>query len=331
MQRWIAVGRVVVAAALLVYLWQSGVIHWQALAGLAAAWPLSVTAVAVYLIDSCLTSWRFCLLLRPVGFDLSLWDSNRLSLIGLFFSTFLPGAASGDMVRIYYAAAEHQGRRTELATIVLFDRIIGLVTMLIWPLMVAPWFLDLAAVPIVRALLLGALGLALGVTVILVAGSSDWAREHPAAQWIFSHLPGGRILERVLSTLTLYRRHPAILAGASILSLVTHTLAAGVMLLIAAALDPSAFSWRMTMLIPLGFLANQIPLTPGGLGVGEAALSGLLRLAGLGNGAEIMLGWRMCLLIVSLIGLFFYLHGRRSFVTRRPQPVAAQGDTINDY
>ena len=137
-------------------------------------------------------------------------------------------------------------------------------------------------------------------------------------------------MERVLATLTVYRTHPATLAGATVLSLFTHTLAAGVMLLIAAALDPEGFSWRMTMLIPLGFLANQIPLTPGGLGVGEAALGGLLHVAGLGNGAEIMLGWRMCLLLVSVIGLFFYLHGRRSFVTRRP-PVTAQGGTADEY
>jgi len=331
MRRWIAAGRIVVAVALLAYLWRSGVIHWQALSGLVAAWPLSLSAVAVYLIDSCLTSWRFCLLLRPMGFDLSLWDSNRLSLIGLFFSTFLPGAASGDVVRIYYATAEHQGRKTELATIVLFDRIVGLVTMLIWPLMVAPCFMDLAAVPIVHALLFAALGSAVGITVILFAGSSQRLREHPAAQWCFVHLPGGLILERVLRTLTVYRQHPATLLGATGLSLLTHTLAAGVMLLIAAALDPAGFSWRMSMLIPLGFLANQIPLTPGGLGVGEATLGGLFHLAGLGSGAEIMLGWRMCLLLVSVIGLFFYLHGRRSFVTSRPQPVAAHGGTANDY
>ena len=138
-------------------------------------------------------------------------------------------------------------------------------------------------------------------------------------------------MERVLATLTVYRKHPTILAGATILSVFTHTLAAGVMLLIAAALDPTGFSWRMTILIPLGFLANQIPLTPGGLGVGEAALGGLLHVAGLASGAEIMLGWRMCLLLVSVIGLFFYLHGRRSFVTSRPQPVAAHGGTANDY
>lgn len=331
MQRWLAVGRFAIAIALLAYLGQSGVIRWEALYGLVIAWPLSLTAVAVYLIDSSLTSWRFCLLLRPVGFDLSLWDSNRLSLIGIFFSTFLPGAGSGDLVRIYYAAAEHQGQRTELTTIVMFDRIIGLLTMLIWPLLVAPFFMDLAGVPIVQALLLGALGMAVAITVTLGAGLSKWVRRHPLAQWCFSSLPGGRILERVLNTLNLYRKYPAIVAKATILSLLTHTLAAGVMLLIAAALDPVGFSWRMTMLIPLGFLANQIPLTPGGIGVGEAALSGLLHLAGLGNGAEIMLGWRMCLLFVSLLGLFFYLHGRRSFVTRRPHPVAVQGDTVNDY
>ena len=34
----------------------------------------------------------------------------------------------------------------------------------------------------------------------------------------------------------------------------------------------------MLLLIPIGFLANSLPVTPGGLGVGEAAMESLFRM-----------------------------------------------------
>jgi uncharacterized membrane protein YbhN (UPF0104 family) len=60
--------------------------------------------------------------------SLSLWNAIQLTLIGFFFSTFLPGAAGGDLAKLYYATHENEGRRAEVATVLLFDRIIGLLS-----------------------------------------------------------------------------------------------------------------------------------------------------------------------------------------------------------
>ena len=70
----------------------------------------------------------------------------------------------------------------------------------------------------------------------------------------------------------------------------------------------------MAVLIPLGHLANTLPITPGGLGVGEAAFNKLFALAGLEGGAETLLGWRLLTLLLGLVGLVFYLQGRKRFV-----------------
>jgi uncharacterized membrane protein YbhN (UPF0104 family) len=72
----------------------------------------------------------------------------------------------------------------------------------------------------------------------------------------------------------------------------------------------------MSILIPLGFLANVLPVTPGGLGIGEAAFNKLFEMAGLTGGAEALLGWRMLTILISMIGLVFYLRGRRHFIHR---------------
>jgi glycosyltransferase 2 family protein len=65
--------------------------------------------------------------------SLSLWNGIQLTLIGFFFSTFLPGAAGGDLAKLYYATRENESRRAEVATVLLFDRIIGLLSVVLLP------------------------------------------------------------------------------------------------------------------------------------------------------------------------------------------------------
>jgi uncharacterized membrane protein YbhN (UPF0104 family) len=90
----------------------------------------------------------------------------------------------------------------------------------------------------------------------------------------------------------------------------------GIVLLLIQAINPGGATWSMSILIPLGFLANILPVTPGGLGIGEAAFNKLFEMAGLSGGAEALLGWRMLTILISMIGLVFYLRGRRHFVHR---------------
>jgi hypothetical protein len=52
------------------------------------------------------------------------------------------------------------------------------------------------------------------------------------------------------------------------------------------------------------------------LGIGEAAFNKLFEMAGLTGGAEALLGWRMLTILISMIGLVFYLRGRRHFIHR---------------
>jgi hypothetical protein len=63
----------------------------------------------------------------------------------------------------------------------------------------------------------------------------------------------------------------------------------------------------------LGMLANALPVTPGGIGVGEAAFEQLFALAGgVAGGAMLILSWRIGMLPICLLGLIFYAFGIRS-------------------
>jgi uncharacterized membrane protein YbhN (UPF0104 family) len=82
-------------------------------------------------------------------------------------------------------------------------------------------------------------------------------------------------------------------------------------LLVVAATNPRGVDWSMVLLIPFGFLANALPVTPGGLGVGEAAFDTLFHLAGFTGGAVALLGWRVMMMLIGLPGLLYYLFAKK--------------------
>jgi len=322
--------RLGIAVALLVYLARSGLLDWAALRGLLVAWPITVLAVALLVLDVVVTAARVCVLIAPRGLYLSLGASVRLAFIGLFFSACLPGSTGGDALRIYYASRGNEGRRTEVATIFVFDRAIGLFAMLLWPLLAAPFFPGLLASNAMLRGLLGAAGVAAaGLAVLFFAAGSPRVLGSTSVAWMLGRLPGSRYLRTVLDTLAALHGAPGTLAAGLGISLVAHTIAVSIILLVAQAINPAGASWEMSLLIPLGSVANMLPLTPGGLGIGEAVFDGLFTLAGLAGGAETMLGYRVLMVGVSLLGVVFYLQGGRRFVHRAspsgPLPVTGRG------
>ena len=52
------------------------------------------------------------------------------------------------------------------------------------------------------------------------------------------------------------------------------------------AVIPDSFSMRLALVAPIGHLVNSLPLTPGGIGVGETAFNALFWLAGMDGGGE---------------------------------------------
>ena len=70
----------------------------------------------------------------------------------------------------------------------------------------------------------------------------------------------------------------------------------------------------MLTVLPIGFLVNAIPITPGGLGVGEVAMDRLFSLAGLTGGAAALISWRLLQLVPAAVGLLLYVQGRADFV-----------------
>ena len=322
-RRLLEAGRLLLGVGLLVYLAASGVIEWSALGELLSDWRLTGTALLLLAVAAVMTAARLCLLLRPRGYRITWWASTRLTLIGAFFNLCLPGAGGGDLVRIYYATLGNEGHRSEVATIMILDRVTGFFAMVTLPVLLAPLFPALVTGRVVVGALVAAAGLAVValagffVLVILAGRFRSGAR-------LVSRVPGGEHLRRVGAAVLAFKDCPGALVRAAALSLVIQAMTVGAVLLLAVASPASDFGWSAALLIPLGFVANALPLTPGGLGVGEAAFDALFSLGGLEGGAEAILGWRLLMLLIGLTGAVFYLRGDRRFVFRSP---SAGGET----
>jgi uncharacterized protein (TIRG00374 family) len=311
--------RLAFGAGILGYLFKSGKLDFRQLLVLLSAWPITISAVVLLLIDTLLMAMRTSLLFRARKLHLSLPNATRLTLVAFFFSTFLPGAAGGDIAKVYYATKENNGQRAEVAAILLFDRLLGLLSLLMLPLVTAPFFLKLIrSLALLRyALLMDAVlaaGLAGGLALIMTS-----FRIRNLFSLKFVSLLGARnLVRRFVETIAAYRYSAGAVLRAFGLSLLANVFLILVTLLAAAALHPLAFPGKLFLVAPMGHVVNSVPLTPGGLGVGETAFGALFAAAGIPRGAETLLCWRVWNALIGLLGLCIYLFGMGRIVNTWP-------------
>lgn len=302
--------RLAIGVAILVYLAKSGQIRFSSLIRLYRAWPLTLTALGFMLLDIFMMSIRASLLFRNARLSLSLGHSFQLNLIGFLFSTFLPGAAGGDIAKVVYATRENHGRRAEVATVLILDRLVGLFSLVLLPLLFAPFFPDLQrSVSMLRHLLyLDALlaGLMLAGAVLVMFS----APTRSMVAWLLGRWPGIKSLAlRVLDAMAVHGKARSTLLFALLLSLLANLALMVVTALGLYAVSPGSFSLRLALVAPIGHLLNSLPLTPGGIGVGETAFNALFTLTGMRGGAETLLCLRLWNVPVGLLGLLVYLLG----------------------
>jgi glycosyltransferase 2 family protein len=146
-----------ILVTLLLLTWLIGRVEWATvghiLAG--AAWPLLGFYLGFQLLGTLISAskWRF--LGRLSGYHFSLKDAFFSYLTGAFINNFLPSTIGGDTYRTLWMGTG-PGGRMEAATVVIFDRITGLLGLIIFvgvgfffvpstAYVAAPWLVIFAA------------------------------------------------------------------------------------------------------------------------------------------------------------------------------------------
>ena len=307
--------RVAIGIAVLAYLAKSGQVNFSSLIRLFHAWPITLTAVLFLLLDILMMSVRASLLFRTARLSLSLANSVQLNLVGFLFSTFLPGAAGGDIAKLVYATRENRGRRAEVATVLILDRLVGTFSLVLLPLLFAPFFFDLLRSVSVLRRLLYIDALLAGLMPAAAALIMFFPPTRSRVSALLGRWPGIKsIALRVLDAMAILGRAQGTLFFALLLSLLANLALIVVTALGLYAVNPGSFSTRLALVAPIGHLVNSLPLTPGGIGVGETAFNALFKLTGLSGGAEALLCVRLWNVLVGLLGLVVYLFGMQRSV-----------------
>ena len=322
--------RVAIGITILAYLAKSGEINFSSLTRLFRVWPITLAAVGFLLLDISMMSIRASFLFRSGRLSLSLGNSLQLNLIGFLFSTFLPGAAGGDIAKLVYATRQNRGRRAEVATVLILDRVVGLFSLVLLPILFVPFFFDLLRPFSVLRRLLYMDALLAGLIVVSVSLVAFSASTRSWLSQLLSKWPRiNDLAGRVLDAVALQGKAANRLFFAFLLSLLANLSLIVVTALALYAVNPLSFSTRLVLVAPIGHLVNSLPLTPGGIGVGETAFNTLFKLTGITGGAEALLCLRLWNISVALLGLLVYLFGMRRIVyTRREQSLEAGAEYI---
>lgn len=245
----------------------------------------------------------------------------KLTWIGGLFNSVLPGAVSGDFIKLVYAKkVDPELSKTFLITSVLMDRILGLFALLI--LMgfasIIKYKELISASPSIVNLIHLNFFIFMGMILLLLTLFL------PEKQQSFLFKIGAKIpllgkqLNKTMSQFWIIGKNKKNIFKLIALSMFTQTLGIFAFWVLASPFFEyaSAMSKTLTIFdgltfIPLGFVVIAIPITPAGLGVGHVAFNTLFSYFGVNNGASLFNFYLMISIFVNLLGIFPYLMGRK--------------------
>jgi len=262
---------------------------------------------------------RWHRLANAIDLDLKLSQALRLGFIGAFFNVIAFGVVGGDSLRAFYAARERKDRIPEAILSVFIDRAIGLMVMfgfagLAWQLNRfmssggAETSEQLAIASICNtAGLLSICGVVILSLFLLFPGISKWS-----LFGYFERIPKvGGLIRQGIEAATLYSQRKSAIAFSICCSVATNLLFALTIWMVAQGVcDDAPAAVSHGVIAPISMVANSIPL-PGGVGGMEVALASMYESYDAKSGLIVALCYRLCILVVSLIGWIVWLiHGR---------------------
>jgi uncharacterized membrane protein YbhN (UPF0104 family) len=284
-------------------------------------WTLLGAAGFALLITLVLQFSRWRILVRSLGLHLSLGEALRLGFMGQLFSLLGVGMLGGDALKTFYLGRHNRGRMTEALTTVLVDRVVGLYGLVLLAGVVCLFFdpqslrvgNETERLMVERLCWLApiaAVASTIGLGIMLLPGVTTWA-----AWDVLAHTPKiGPVLERLVGAMRMYRQRLLPLLAAVVISLLIHgcnclTIYCLSMGLPAPVERPSIVEHATAALLALA--AGALPV-----GALEAVFNVIFR--GVADpampseqGFLIILAYRLVQMCIALLGLYYYLAGRR--------------------
>src|SRR5919198_4011341 len=268
-------------------------------------------ALALYLVNVIASIWRWHLLLRAQHVPMRRRRLVESFLVACFFNNFLPSNIGGDVIRIR-DTARPANSKTLAATVVLTDRVLGLMALVfvaavgatavgvvhpadapIWPVWLWAGFLAAAAASAPAVLVPDGFGRLLRPLTVF----------HP--EWV-----GDRI-EKLTGALGRFRDSPGALAGCFAGALFVQGTMVVFYFAVAGALHLNVTLSDLSVIVPISFVVQMLPVSVSGFGVREATFSFYFTRIGQPIEAALLMS-----LVAQALIMLFSLTGAALYISR---------------
>ncbi|MBC7465721.1 MAG: flippase-like domain-containing protein [Bdellovibrio sp.] len=264
--------RPVAALAFLIILIKKGPFQLDQIKYIFSQEKVLITGFGLILLQFFLTAYRWKLFVDTKA-KISAFLAFKLTLIGQFFSFFIPGGVGGDIVKALELSKLKSLSRSDTLSTVLADRIFGLFAMVLFSslFLAIDFSLEhnngiLKYLAFSTLLLLAMfVGLMFGRVVVQMIYNFFGSKENKIL------LTLQKMVTSFDLTFTSFR-NKKLVSFTVLLSLVLQVISIYFMSLVVESLGVSIPSYLIFFsLCCFGFLASAIPITPAGIGVGQAA------------------------------------------------------------
>ena len=257
---------------------------------------------------------RWWMLLRGLQFSFTLPWAMNTTFVSIFFHTFLPGAYGGDLVRLAMAYRAAGSGLNRLTFSVVIDRLTGLIALLILGLAMLP---ALPAAYATRFEWVAAIAVATSIAGLVLA-----LRSGDLVARLVERLPApvgpalASIVREVVAAIRAYLAQPGLLCFVIAISLVQYMLVLGALIVLGKAMQFDGLSLPGYVIAGVwSLVANALPITPGGIGVGEAAFAhvagALATSSSAGSGfGTVFLAMRILSISIGMVGLLPWIFRR---------------------
>lgn len=277
---------------------------------------LLAAALGVAILDRALMIAKWYPLLAVQAPAVSLGEATRAYLVANFTNYFLPSTLGSDALRAAALGRRH-GRIVEVGASIAAERLWGLLANGV-----------LVAVSLVVALRMAVpVGDASRVALAVLVGAGlaalllFWGRFRGLLEALLPERLLGRHeprLRRFVDAYVGYRRHPRMLAGVAVLTLVEVCFPMAIVWIVALALHAPLALAALLVAVPISSLVAKVPISIAGLGPQEATLVSLLDLLGVAPelGFALAAVTRGLDVLISLPGAFLWPEWLRGLTGR---------------
>jgi glycosyltransferase 2 family protein len=273
--RIIAIAKLMVLVGIVVWLVRTfPKKDWDTLMTQDKNWLLLGQAFLVILAAHLISYWRWQMMVKALGVPFGLAKAIQLGFLGSLLNIVSVGAVGGDVFKAIEAARNAESKRTEVVASVLVDRAIGLLGLVL----VAGTSLSLAPALSSRLTWIWWGAMVIGVVGVVGLFTIVYASHLVPIDWLLRLPLIGNVSHRVMGACMIFRGRPRLVLEMLASSVLVHTCLTLACVLISHALYahcPSIAQHFMT--IPPAMAAATLPLTPGGVGVLESAITLLFK------------------------------------------------------